>query len=448
MDVTPESLLARFRGRPALMEPGRLACMLRGAMDRAQSVSFAQAVGLAPAPAPYERYGSVAVVSVRGTLVSGSVDLLDQYRFELLGYDDIVGAVQAAAEDDRVESIVLSIDSPGGEAAGSFESVEAIRRAAGDRPLVALANSWAASAAYLVATSASKVFMTKAAGVGSVGVVLAHVDMSQLEAEMGLKVTLLHRGERKVDGSPHQALSPEAYAQLMGTVETLYGMFVDAVASARGVPPEAVRAQESRMFVGSQADGTGLVDGVHSLAGLIEELQGGSSMATKPAGAPAASGRGGPPSSSIEDSPEAVAQAFPQAAAAMRRAGAEAERTRIAELHSLARPGFEAELGDAIGQGLSAAEFCMALRKAELANPARAQLATLRKEGDLGVGSGEGIERVSAGKQDPRSAAEAKFKADTELASTFNDDFDIYLYSEHAAKLYSADELRKFRKAD
>ena len=214
----------------------------------------------------------VAIVPVTGTLVSRSGYLAAASG--LVSYNDIGDAIEAAAIDPRVRAIVLDIDSPGGEVGGLFDladRIAAIRQASG-KPIQAVANETALSAAYAIACAADGITVTQTGEVGSVGVVAVHVDESGADARAGLAWTFVHAGERKVDGNPHESLSPRARADIQADVDALYERFVSLVARRRTLSPEAVRATEAAVYRGDLAVQAGLADRVGTLRQAVGQL--------------------------------------------------------------------------------------------------------------------------------------------------------------------------------
>ena len=194
---------------------------------------------------------SVAVVPVIGTLTQRG-DVIESARTRSTA--DIADEVRAAAAEPKVDAVVLEVDSGGGEVFGVPEAWQAIREARKLKPVVAVANAMAGSAAYYLASAADELWVTPSGMVGSIGVYALHVDLSKwLEAE-GEKWTFVSAGRFKVEGNPAEPLGEEAAAAIQVDVDRYYDMFVRDVARGRGVAVEAVRAGfgEGRM-VGARA---------------------------------------------------------------------------------------------------------------------------------------------------------------------------------------------------
>jgi signal peptide peptidase SppA len=214
----------------------------------------------------------IAIVPIIGTLVSrsGFVDAASG----LLSYGDIGDTVAGAMTDPMVRGVILDMDSPGGEVGGLFDLVDRIGalRLASGKPLWAVANECALSAAYAIASTADRIYVTRTGELGSVGVVAAHVDESGADAKAGLAWSFIFAGDRKIDGNSHGALSERARADIQADVDRLYEEFCALVAANRGLAPEAVRATEAAIYRGDLAIKAGLADRLGTLDVALADM--------------------------------------------------------------------------------------------------------------------------------------------------------------------------------
>lgn len=213
--------------------------------------------------APVETVDGIAVVQVIGTLVHRASGM--EAMSGMSTYGEIAAEIDAALADGNVKGILLEIDSPGGEVAGLFDLVSKVQAAAKQKPCYAIANAMACSAAYAIGAAADVLFVAKTGDVGSVGVVALHVDQSAFDQKEGLKFTYVHAGAKKVDGNPHEALSPRAHADLQADIDKVYEIFVKQVSEARRLSQRDVRATEAATFMGEAAVAAGLADQVGAL---------------------------------------------------------------------------------------------------------------------------------------------------------------------------------------
>ncbi|QOK95190.1 S49 family peptidase [Ralstonia pseudosolanacearum] len=219
---------------------------------------------------PATGHARIAVIPIHGTLVRRTVGL--EAESGLASYTAIGEQLDAALADPGVAAILLDVDSPGGESSGVFDLADRIRAAAAMKPIWAVANDMAFSAAYALASAASRVFVSRTGGVGSIGVIAMHVDQSVKDAKDGIRYTAVFAGARKNDLNPHAPITDEAQAQLQAEVSRIYGLFVATVASYRGLSAEAVTATEAGLFFGPDAVTAGLADAVGTFEDALAQL--------------------------------------------------------------------------------------------------------------------------------------------------------------------------------
>ncbi|MBE0598308.1 MAG: S49 family peptidase, partial [Desulfuromonadales bacterium] len=215
--------------------------------------------GGAGAPRPGHRVeGSTGILPITGTLVHRGGYLAAASG--ITSYEAIRQTFDAAMADPAVHRLVLEIDSCGGEVHGLFDLADHIYQARGKKPITAVVNEQAYSAAYLLASAADRIVLPRTGGVGSIGVIVAHFDQSGFDEKTGVKVTHIFAGKQKAECSPHAPLSPEAHKRIQGRIDELYNLFVGTVARNRGIAESAVRGTEAGIFTGKKALAAGLAD--------------------------------------------------------------------------------------------------------------------------------------------------------------------------------------------
>ena len=185
----------------------------------------------APARARGGNGGNVAVIPLRGTITPRGSLMSLLLGFGGGGLQQFREQFRQAMADSTVSSVVIDIDSPGGLIDLVPEAAAEIRDARGGKPIVAVANTLAASAAYWLAAQADEVVVTPSGQVGSIGVFCVHEDYSRAEEFMGIKSTVISAGQFKTDGNPYEPLSKSARANLQAQVDDLYAMFTRDVAA-------------------------------------------------------------------------------------------------------------------------------------------------------------------------------------------------------------------------
>lgn len=218
--------------------------------------------------AAFEVVDGVAVIPVVGTLVNKTSGM--DAMSGMTSYGSIAANLESALADPRVKAILLDVDSPGGECAGCFELADKIRAARAVKPIHAVANPMAASAAYAIAAAAERITAPEVSSIGSIGIITFHRDESKALEAAGVKITAIHAGARKADSYPHAPLSEDAKAAIQARADGIYDVFVESVATSRGMKASAVRATEAAVFLGEDAKSAGLVD---AIGGKTEALR-------------------------------------------------------------------------------------------------------------------------------------------------------------------------------
>jgi len=245
-----EALAHRFLNRPLALLPSYRPAVLYP--------------GDGPGPATRtdpdnEVVAGVAVIPVSGILVHGS-----GYGF---GYGETpyatIRRLLAEALDDRaVSAIALHIDSPGGEVSGCADLADAIYAARGAKPIHAIVDELACSAAYWIASATDRILVPRTGTVGSIGVVAFHADITRALDAAGIKVTTLQFGARKADGAPTTPLTSGTQKRMQADIDAMGELFVATVARNRGLRARDVRGTEAGTFLGHDAVRAGLADAV------------------------------------------------------------------------------------------------------------------------------------------------------------------------------------------
>ncbi len=282
-------LAARIFNTPLLVHPQKLDAIIAGLGPRLLDASAVNTVGapgvdLSALPAEmfttrrgerdeargYQVIDGVAVLNINGALVHrGRMQGMSSY---LLGYNDLAADLEHAMGNPDVHAVLQVYDSPGGEAQGAFEFAQRVMDLRGKKPMKAIADGMAASAAFLGASAADEVVITRNGYAGSIGVVMRHVDFSRALANEGISVTHIFAGAHKIDGHQFAPLPDAVRDDLQTEVNDLYEMFIDAVVAHRGMAAGSVRKTEAATYRGVAAVAAGLADRIGTTDLLISEL--------------------------------------------------------------------------------------------------------------------------------------------------------------------------------
>lgn len=225
--------------------------------------------------------GRVAVISLYGAILPRAESIQDVSQSAALMVP-FQTAFREAANDPGISGIVLDIDSPGGQGDLVPETVAMIRKARrADRPIVAAANTLAASAAYWIASAADELVVTPSGEVGGIGAYILHEDISEALAALGVRMQFIREGARKFEANPFEPLSDQARTALQARVRYMYDLFVKDVATGRHVAESVVRAdpEESdkhfgggRIYPAKEAVRFGMADRVATLDETVARL--------------------------------------------------------------------------------------------------------------------------------------------------------------------------------
>jgi ClpP class serine protease len=206
----------------------------------------------------------IEIIPVLGSLVarnhgwSGDGSGLRSYR-------TIMMDLKAAARNPQVAGIMLDLDTFGGMSAGCERCTRLIAEVAQEKPVYGVVDLNAYSAGYSIASACSRVILTdQTAGVGSIGCIAIHCDVSKWADQEGLNYTVVTFGTKKGQFSPLRSLSKDDAADLQRSVDAHGLRFAETVAELRGLKLEAVLATEAGAFSGQQAIELGLADDIMS----------------------------------------------------------------------------------------------------------------------------------------------------------------------------------------
>lgn len=252
------------------MHPEKLEAMIAFLAMQADGVKFdareiEARISPQTAAAVARREGAVAVLPLRG-VIANRMNLLSEISggTSSEAFSSMFRQVMA---DEGVKAVVLDVDSPGGNVQGTEELSALIASMRGGKPIIAQVNATAASAAYWIASAADEVVITPTGWVGSIGAMTAHDDISAALEKAGVKRTVIKSAELKNEAPSHLPLSDEARAHMQEQCAFFDAMFVDRVASNRGVASAVVRADfgQGRMVIGARAVAAGMADRVATM---------------------------------------------------------------------------------------------------------------------------------------------------------------------------------------
>lgn len=217
---------------------------------------------------PFAYADGVAIIPIHGLLINR---MSWSYSFAT-GYNFIRSQRQAAVADGDVKLIVYDVNSSGGLASGCAELAAEMYEGRDEKPSIAVVDARCYSAAFFLASACDRLIVTPSGGVGSIGCVAMHVDLSGMLEQDGVKITFIYEGAEKVDGNSYEPLSNRARDSIQRDVSYHYGLFVEAVARHRGLSEDEVRATEARCYLPPEALELGLIDGIQTPTEAVSDF--------------------------------------------------------------------------------------------------------------------------------------------------------------------------------
>lgn len=225
---------------------------------------------------PTSGAGAVAVIPVQGVLNQRASAMAESSG--VVSTRRISAQFNEALANPSVKTIIFDIESPGGSAYGIQELADEIHGARGrGKNLIAVANSYAHSAGYWIASQLQEFIVTPGGAVGSIGVLAVHRDFSGALEQAGIATTYVTAGKNKAEAAPEFPLTESAREHIQEIVDACYQTFLAHVARGRGVSVETVRRNygEGRIFDAKAALRLGMVDRIDTLDHTIARFAAG-----------------------------------------------------------------------------------------------------------------------------------------------------------------------------
>lgn len=224
-------------------------------------------------PSLYSLNADVGVVTVAGSLVDGDAGYMQLYGMS--GYHNISNALIEAVQDKKAKSIMLHIDSGGGDVSGLTEMVNFINKVKLVKPMSVFAKQ-AGSAAYWIASAGGHITLDMLGQAGSIGAVAVHTEYSKMYADIGITKTVIRSGEYKAKPNSVEPLDEKGRVQVQESVDYVNDMFEAGISAARNISRETLSSKvgSGRVFIGRNALNAGLVDTVGDLGQALAYSRG------------------------------------------------------------------------------------------------------------------------------------------------------------------------------
>jgi len=207
----------------------------------------------------YESQPKVGLIRIEGTITD---------------YLDTVSIISEATKDESIKAVVIDVDSPGGAVGASQEIYRTIEKSREKKPVIVSMGNVAASGGYYISAPANVIYANPGTITGSIGVIIQHVDVSEILNKFGVKVNTIKSGANKDILYPTKPLLPEQKALLEKTVMDVYDQFLDAIVRYRPIKKDVLKSYaDGRVFSGNEAKALGLVDKIGNIQDAILEAK-------------------------------------------------------------------------------------------------------------------------------------------------------------------------------
>ncbi len=233
----------------------------------------------------------VAIVSATGAISMGGAPASPLGGNDGINERELGRTIARLDADESTKAVVLRIDSPGGSALASDLLWKRLMKLRGDKPLVVSVGGMAASGGYYLACAGTKILAEPTSILGSIGVVTGKLAVGKTLAEIGVTTETIaaapdpQKAARATYMSPFTGWDEPTRQKVLGSMQSIYDLFVKRIAEGRGMPAEKVgESAEGRIFGGVEAKERGLVD---ELGGLSDAVTLARKLAHLPEDAPA-----------------------------------------------------------------------------------------------------------------------------------------------------------------
>ncbi len=169
--------------------------------------------------------------------------------------------LEEIAEDDAVQGVIVSINSPGGTTSGGEALYNALRKIAEEKPVTASITTLGASAAYLSAIASDHLVAQYTSLTGSIGVLFQFGNAQGLLEKIGVEMDAIKSAPLKAEPNFYEPATPQVRETLQEVIDDTYMWFVGLVAERRRLSTErALELANGQVYTGNQAIDLDLID--------------------------------------------------------------------------------------------------------------------------------------------------------------------------------------------
>ncbi len=179
----------------------------------------------------------------------------------ILENDELLRDFDLLENDNRLQGLLVSINSPGGTVVSSQQLYNRIKNISKNVPVVISMKEIAASGGYMVSLAGNKIFCYDGTLTGSVGVILQSVNIEKLLNNFGIDPLVIKSGNLKAVPNPLESFESEGEEHIKEIINNMHKNFIQLVNSERKITPENMKIiSDGRIFTGIEAKKVNLID--------------------------------------------------------------------------------------------------------------------------------------------------------------------------------------------
>lgn len=202
---------------------------------------------------------------------------------EISDNNDTLDKIHQGLEDiyqntSNVKAVIIQANSPGGSPVISdtiFQEIRHYKSLYPNIPIYTVIGDLCASGCYYIVSASDKIYANQASIVGSIGVIMIDIDLTELANKFGIKDRTKTAGNNKALGNPLKAETSEQTAIITKMLDDVHQLFINAVKTGRG---DRLKWQDDdqifsgRVYSGTEAKDIGLVDDFGTIYSISRQL--------------------------------------------------------------------------------------------------------------------------------------------------------------------------------
>ena len=226
-------------------------------------------------------FSVIAIILFLLSLVEKNVHITKENYIARISFNDVIEddhklykLLDDVAKDKSIKAVILEMDTPGGVAVAGetiFNKIMAIKK---QKPVVVSMRGVCASAGYMIAIAADRIFAMNETITGSIGVILQAAEFSKLADKIGVTPITIKSGELKGNPSIAEPITDKSREVLQQMVDEFHLSFVKMVAENRHIDEDKVKIiADGRVYSSNKALELKLIDEIGDEENAIKWLQ-------------------------------------------------------------------------------------------------------------------------------------------------------------------------------